>query len=145
MLSGLYCAELLRHQTQWTLTIKGMCQTNECKNFSFNFKEYIEMNKKHILLKMSDIIEKKKELSICLIKEWNEQGTMRAPSSSKPYQVLELRPVWGGITENDRLVHFLSYCHGNNSCDQSALARADSGRRSPPGMLLRVNVGNRPR
>lgn len=81
---------------------------------------------------------KKKELSICLIKEWNEQGTMRAPSSSKPYQVLELRPVWGGITENDRLVHFLSYCHGNNSCDQSALARADSGRRSPPGCFCEL-------
>lgn len=62
-------------------------------------------------------------------KEW-------APSSSKPYQVHELLPVWGGITEDDRLVHFLSHCHGNNSCNQSA----PSGRRSLPGMLLRVNV-----
>lgn len=46
-LSGPYCTELLRRQTLWTLalTIKGMCQTHECKNFSFNFKEYIEMKK----------------------------------------------------------------------------------------------------
>lgn len=62
-------------------------------------------------------------------KEW-------APSSSKPYLVHELLPVWGGITEDDRLVHFLSHCHGNNSCNQSA----PSGRRSLLGMLLRVNV-----
>lgn len=62
-------------------------------------------------------------------KEW-------APSSSKPYLVHELLPVWGGITEDDRLVHVLSHCHGNNSCNQSA----PSGRRSLPGMLLRVNV-----
>lgn len=62
-------------------------------------------------------------------KEW-------APSSSKPYLVHELLPVWGGITEDDRLVHFLSHCHGNNSCNQSA----PSGCRSLPGMLLRVNV-----
>lgn len=53
-----------------------------------------------------------------------------SPSSSKPYQVLELLPVWEGITEDDRLAHFLSYCHGNNSCDQSALAPA--GRQRPP-------------
>lgn len=64
---------------------------------------------------------------------------MSPPSPSKPYQVLELLPVWEGTTEDDRLVHFLSYCHGNNSCDQSALARADSGR--PGGRLPRVNVG----
>lgn len=45
VLSGLYCSELLRCQTLWTLTltIEGMCQTNECKNFSFNIKEYTDI------------------------------------------------------------------------------------------------------
>lgn len=64
-----------------------------------------------------------------------------SPSSSKPYQVLEPLPVWGGITEDDSLVRILSHCHGNNSCDQSALVRVDSGPPISPGILLQVNVG----
>lgn len=36
---------------------KRMCQTNECKDFWFNFKEYIEME--NILLTMPDIIKKR--------------------------------------------------------------------------------------
>lgn len=64
-----------------------------------------------------------------------------SPSSSKPYKVLEPLPVWGGITEDDSLVRILSHCHGNNSCDQSALVRVDSGPPISPGILLQVNVG----
>lgn len=73
---------------------------------------------------MPDIIKEKK--SVCLIRvKWAKNN--EPPTPSKPYQVLELLPVWEETTEDDRLAHFLSYCHGN-SCDQSALARADSGR-----------------
>lgn len=61
---------------------------------------------------------------------------MSPSPSSKPYQVHELLPVWGGITEDDGLVRILSHCHGNNSCNQSAR----SGCRSLAGMLLPVNV-----
>lgn len=87
--SGLYCTELLRRQTQWTLalTIKGMCQTNECKNFSFNFKEYIEM-KKTYTSKNARYYKKKKSLIRVKCAKNNE-----TPSPSKPYQVLELLPV----------------------------------------------------
>lgn len=70
---------------------------------------------------------------------------MSPPSPSKPYQVLELLPVWEGTTEDDRLVHFLSYCHGNNSCDQSALARADSGRPGGEGFRELMLAGLTPK
>lgn len=82
-------------------------------------------------------------MSVCLIRVKCAKKS-ETPSPSKPYQVLELLPVWEGITEDD--VHFLFYCHGNNSCDQSALARAGSGRRSlsppplPPGCFCELTL-----
>lgn len=44
-LSGLFWASLPPDSMDTRADKKRMCQTNECKDFSFNFKEYIEMEK----------------------------------------------------------------------------------------------------